>query len=281
MIKTLYALILVGLSLAGYAQDTLYIFKAGNLVFKTSMTSVDSMGFKPITFDSLFVYKTGVVSYSTGLASIDSITFTQPKLSQGILTDLEGNLYPTVTIGTQTWMAENLRATKYNDGTAIYLEKSAANWQDNFNNYTRKPMMCWYNNDQATSASKYGAIYNWYAVNTKKLCPKGWHVPSDDEWTTLADYLDKSTAGIQMKSTTGWDNAGNGTNSSAFNGVPASNRSTNGQYQYTVGKFAEWWSSTPYNVYYAWSWGISYDVNSVNHYGVWQENGFSVRCIKD
>ena len=98
--------------------------------------------------------------------------------------DIDGNVYHTVTIGTQVWMVENLKTTRYNDGTAIPLVTDGTAWAA-----LTTPGYCWYNNDSATYKNTYGALYNWYAVNTGKLAPTGWHVPTDSEWTVLTTYL--------------------------------------------------------------------------------------------
>ena len=100
------------------------------------------------------------------------------------ITDKDGNVYTSVTIGTQVWMKENLKTTKYNDGTAIPLVTDGAAWES-----LTTPGYCWYNNDAATYKATYGALYNRYTANSGKLCPAGWHVPADSEWTTLTDYL--------------------------------------------------------------------------------------------
>lgn len=149
------------------AQDTLVVMKAGHAVYKRAVTEVDSIIFKP----------------------------------SKTVTDISGNIYPFVTIGTQVWMGENLRVEKYNDGTPIPFVTDNAVWAANFTNKTKLPMMAWYNNDKAThTANKNGALYNWYAVDTKKLCPTGWHVPTDAEWTTLTTYLGGETgAGLKLK----------------------------------------------------------------------------------
>ena len=100
------------------------------------------------------------------------------------VTDIDGNVYTTVTIGTQTWTVENLRVTRYNDGTAIPHVKDSSAW---FN--LTSPGYCYYSNDSASNAFKYGALYNWHAVGTGKLAPAGWHVPTVEEWTELENYL--------------------------------------------------------------------------------------------
>ena len=100
------------------------------------------------------------------------------------INDIDGNAYNKVTIGRQTWLVENLRTTKYNDGTLIPLVQDNTAWSNLIT-----PGYCWFDNDEVANKNPYGALYNWYAVNTGKLCPSGWHVPTDTEWTTLIDNL--------------------------------------------------------------------------------------------
>ena len=114
------------------------------------------------------------------------------------VTDIDGNAYHTVAIGTQVWMVENLKTTRYNDGTAIPLVTDSAVW----GNLTSTPGYCWYNNDMSMYKNLYGALYNWYAVSTEKLAPEGWHVPTNSEWGVLINYLGGDTsAGGAMKET--------------------------------------------------------------------------------
>ncbi|MBK8505294.1 MAG: fibrobacter succinogenes major paralogous domain-containing protein [Saprospiraceae bacterium] len=112
----------------------------------------------------------------------------------GTVTDIDGNTYQTSRIGDQEWMVENLRVTKYNDNTAIDQITNNATWSG-----LSTAAWCWYDNDNSYEVP-YGKLYNWYAVNSTKLCPTGWHVPSDAEWTTMTDHLGgSSTAGGKMK----------------------------------------------------------------------------------
>jgi uncharacterized protein (TIGR02145 family) len=105
------------------------------------------------------------------------------RLQAQTVKDIDGNVYKTVTIGKQVWMAENLKTAKYNDGKTIPLVTDNTEWSN-----LSAPAYCWYNNDIANK-EVYGALYNWYTVNTNKVCPKGWHIPIDAEWTTLTTYL--------------------------------------------------------------------------------------------
>ena len=142
--------------------------------------------------------------------------------TQGV-TDYDGNHYSSVLIGSQIWMAENLKTIKYNDGTAIPLVTDATEWS----NLTTHGY-CWYNNDEATYGDTYGALYNWYTVETGNLCPTGWHVPTDAEWTELIDYLGgESVAGGKLKETgtTHWNSPNPGaTNETGFTTLPGGYR---------------------------------------------------------
>ncbi len=117
-------------------------------------------------------------SAGTGYGSQLSVT------TPGAVTYVDGNVYNIVIIGTHVWMKENLKTTKYNDGSNIPLVIDSTTWVN-----LTTPGYCWYNNDATSHKNTYGALYNWYAVNTGKLCPAGWYVPSDTEWQTLMNYL--------------------------------------------------------------------------------------------
>lgn len=197
------------------------------------------------------------------------------------VTDIDGNVYHTVTIGTQVWLAENLKTTKFNDGSSIpLLTKNAAGTD------LTTPEYWWYNNDSATYDNPYGKLYNWYAVNDgRDLCPTGWHVPTDAEWTTLTDYLGGlSVAGGKLKETgfIHWSNGNVGaTNESGFTALPGGDRDINGSFN-RIGLNGRWWSSSMYgSTGKAW-----YREMGGNHAGVIQANsspddGYSVRCIGD
>ncbi|MBU6159398.1 MAG: hypothetical protein KGP35_10285 [Bacteroidetes bacterium] len=206
------------------------------------------------------------------------------------VTDASNNTYPTVTIGTQVWMAENLRTTKYRDGSNIPVVTDNTQWANNFNTGATSPMMCWYNNDQATyTANKFGALYNWYAINpatngNKNVCPTGWHMPTDAEWTTLTTFLGgESVAGGKMKSTGTqyWRSPNTGaTNSSGWSGFPGGGRLNNGSF-FTIGSNGLWWSSTELNTNYAWYRYLSYGNGGVSRNYYNKAYGSSVRCLRD
>src|ERR1035437_524072 len=212
------------------------------------------------------LYKGVSGNYSTIVTDVPTGTKTT-NFNFAACTDADGNSYKVVTIGNQTWMAENLKTTQYNDGTAIPLVTDNTAWYNNWST----PAYCWYNNDAATYKNKYGALYNWYTVNTGKLAPKGWHVPTDAEWTTLENYLltngynyDGSTSGDyyakSLAATTDWaTDSGTGTigndvtknNRTGFSALPGGYRGFNGTFS-LVGSYGSWWSSTEDGTNDAW-----------------------------
>jgi uncharacterized protein (TIGR02145 family) len=248
--------------------------------------------------DTMYVMKAGVVinKQSIKLADVDSIIFYNPMINT--VTDIDGNVYKTIKIGTQTWMADNLKTTKYNDGTAIPIVTDNTAWKN-----LSAPAYCWYNND-ATTNNTYGALYNWYTVNTAKLAPAGWHVPTDAEWTILENYLmangynyDVTTSGNKYAkslavSNVGWSPSkstgavGNEDyptkfNTTGFSALPSGNRSSNGTFYY-AGFTCGWWSTTETGATFAWNRWLYYDYSSVKNSGSNEKvNGFSVRCLKD
>jgi uncharacterized protein (TIGR02145 family) len=198
------------------------------------------------------------------------------------ITDKDGNVYTSVTIGTQVWMVENLKTTKLNDGTEITPGIDNTYWQSNY----KLPSYCWCNDD-ITNKTPYGALYNLYAVNTGKLCPTGWHVPTDAEWHQLVLFLDPNAtqgedesliAGAKLKEsgTAHWTSPNTGaTNESGFTALPGGYRAPNG--------FALKGS----NGYY-WTFGdmtimrLLYNgTNLVTRTWEYSEMGHSVRCLKD
>lgn len=192
----------------------------------------------------------------------------------GKVSDVDGNEYATVTIGSQVWMSENLRTTKYNDGTPI------PNVTDTTWNSLKTGAYSWYSNDAASYKASFGALYNWPTVQTGKLCPTGWHVPSDKEWRILTDNQGGDmTAGIAMKAESGWGKTGNGTNASGFNAIPSGYRNNKGVFG-AKGLNAYWWSSSPSgeNAYYCVL--FSGDATANKYIGR-SQSGFSIRCIQN
>lgn len=184
-----------------------------------------------------------------------------------------------VTIGTQVWITKNLNVDKFRNGDPIPQLKLTEDWEKALLN--EQPGWCYYDNDPA-NGEKYGKLYNWYAVNDPRgLAPKGWHVPSDEEWSVLTDYLGgEDGAGTKMKSKSGWEQNGNGTNESGFSGLPGGLRNYNGPFN-SIGRFGLWWSSMQENTYSAWFRYLYYDSGLVLSYYYDKEKGLSVRCLRD
>jgi len=201
-------------------------------------------------------------------------SFTTAK-GEKIIQDKDGNIYHSITIGTQTWMVENLITTKYNDGTTIPNVTDNTTWY----NLTTGGY-CDYNNVTAYG-TKYGHLYNWNAVNTDKLAPTGWHVPTYDEWFILINYLGGYTvAGGKLKSLTYWTSPNIGaTNSTSFTGYPGGIKGTSGFFQASSGGY--WWSSSAYSDTMGWLIFMRYDNAQCLGNRVEKYSGLSVRCIKD
>jgi uncharacterized protein (TIGR02145 family) len=213
----------------------------------------------------------------SGLIIIYSFFITCKKSDPPLPILNTGEVFKTVKIGTQTWMAENLCATKYNDGTMIPLVTDDAAWSN-----LATPGFCWYNNDSTRYKNIFGAVYNWYTVNTGKLCPKGWHMPIDEEWSTLTTYLGgESIAGAKLKQagTQYWYPNPGVTNETGFTALPAGWRYFDGEYGQGLSSF--WWSSTESSATQAWARGMYNDWKSVGRVARDKRNGSSVRCIKD
>lgn len=191
----------------------------------------------------------------------------------GTITDIDGNVYNTVTIGTQVWMKENLKSTHYNDGTAIPTGLSDVAWQN-----TTSGAYAIYE-DNPVNNTLYGKLYNWYAVNTGKLAPIGWHVPTQAEWDILINYLGgENDAGQKMKATTLWMPSlpdRTGTNASGFSGLPGGDKYIDGSY-YALEASGWWWSAGN-----AWRQTLGYDNGNTYGFIVNENQGFSVRCIKN
>jgi uncharacterized protein (TIGR02145 family) len=201
--------------------------------------------------------------------------------------DADGNIYHTVYIGTQIWMAENLKTTKFNDSSKIALVTSNNTWIT-----TKSPAYCWYNNDTANKAL-YGALYNWYAVGTKKLCLSGWHVPDHDEYKALEIYLGMTQIqadtwgwrgtdqGTKLKNTYGWKDGGNGTNSSRFSALAGGYRWAETGAFFDLGMLSYWWTSSENNATEGLYRRLDYNQSMVYSQGVKKQGGKYIRCIKN
>lgn len=201
----------------------------------------------------------------------------------GTAKDIEGNPYLTVNIGLQTWMVENLRTTRYNDSTLIPLNTNLSQWTS-----LTTPYYCWYNNDSLTYSNiNYGALYNYYTVSTGKLCPTGWHVPSDAEWNTLVNFLGGSTTSTGDKlreiGQAHWPNNPTSTNnSSGFTALPSgclrADPTNPPNIFQDVAITAYWWTSTIFSLPYAYGFMLNNTPSETEQLPTY---GFSVRCVKN
>lgn len=218
-------------------------------------------------------YATNIIGTTYG----NQVNFTTLlDLPSGTVTDIEGNVYHTLTIGTQVWMLENLKTTKLNDGTSIPNISNDSIWTSLIT-----PGYCWYDNT-ISYKNPYGALYNWYTVNSGKLAPVGWHIPTDAEWTILINYLGgEKIAGnkLKEKGSAHWESSNTGaTNETGFTALPGGYRSNKFTY---IGSFSIWWSSTEYYTTGAMyrniisSGGVVYGDRYSKYYGL------NVRCVKD
>ena len=199
--------------------------------------------------------------------------------STGTVTDKDGNVYKTVTIGNQIWMAENLKTTKFRNGDPIPNVSANNGWST-----LTSGAFCWYNNDGSNKAG-YGALYNWYAVNDpRNIAPVGWHIPSDEEWTALANFLQgRSQAGGKLKATgtTHWSDPNSGaTNSSGFSALPGGYRTKDGVFQ-NLSFCSTWWATTEYTQSVAWYRYVDYGTSSIYSVSIYKKSGLSTRCVKD
>ncbi|HOY38846.1 MAG: fibrobacter succinogenes major paralogous domain-containing protein [Bacteroidales bacterium] len=228
-------------------------------------------------------------SLGTGYGEEYSFT-TLPSPTAGTVTDIQGNTYTTDVFGTQVWMTQNLRTIRYNDNTDVPIITDDAQWSN-----LSTGGFSVFNNDIDNYYGLYGALYNWYAVQTGKLCPSGWHVPTDDEWKTLEMNLGMSqteadgsgtrgtTEGGEMKESglENWAYPNTGaTNESNFTGLPAGIRRVNGVYaeNRTAGYF---WSATDGGELNAWARLLSNSNSNVSRGQYYKQFGMSVRCVQD
>jgi uncharacterized protein (TIGR02145 family) len=211
------------------------------------------------------------------------------------ITDIDGNIYNIVKIGNQLWTKNNFHTTKFNDGSIIQLVTDETEWQNQ-----NAPGLCWYDNN-IENKNTYGALYNWFAIDTQQLAPKGWHVPTEAEWKILENYLitnghnwDGTRTGNKIAKSlatqTGWgketDDLGNidnnqiKNNSSGFSGLAGGSRGSDGEFKY-MGWYGQWWSSTVYSFSEAFARNLfcgeaTFNCDFYNKHG-----GFSVRLLKD
>ena len=219
-----------------------------------------------------------------------------PNLTYGTMTDIEGNVYHTITIGSQTWMAENLIVTKYRNGESIPSVTTNANW-----NALTSGAQCAYNNNlEINSIRKFGRLYNFYAVSdTRNLAPTGWHIATDAEWTTLISYVStnlgtSSSVAKAQAAASDWTESSLAdaigyldqntytllNNSSGFGALPSGIRGDYGAFNY-VTDYCGWWTSNANDNTTAWFRSMSYYSATTGKNSYNKHYGLSVRCVKD
>ncbi len=209
------------------------------------------------------------------------------------VTDIDGNIYQTVTIGNQTWLAENLKVTHYRDGTAITNVADNAEWAT-----LTTEAYCIYNNNASNQLETYGVLYNWYVVaDGRNLAPEGWHVPTDGEWKELEMELGMSTSEADDTGWRGtnegsklarnadlWDDGDLKTNSEfgalGFNALPGGERNGSGPF-FTIGSTAYFWSATESSSSSAWNRLLHSYYSEVARFDNGKRFGFSVRLLRD
>ena len=208
------------------------------------------------------------------------------------VTDIDGNVYNTVTINGQVWMKENLATSRYQDGTPIPLVSNATSWFNQLSQGAR----CFFFNDSALTAPDYGTLYNWNAVsNPLNVCPLGWHVPSDAEWNAMTIFLDP-TVNPNFQGTTGtgadignqlkevgqahWDVGNGGTNSSGFSARGAGYRKSAGTFEYLTA-FTYFWTSTYGQQSKAWIRSLNFNDPTISRFILDKLYGASIRCVQD
>jgi uncharacterized protein (TIGR02145 family) len=239
----------------------------------------------------LMQYNEGDRLKFTGISGNNSTIITDVPSSDKVMEfgfhqcrDANGYNYPVVAIGSQVWMAENLKTTMYNDSISVPLVEDSMAWAAL--DFTNSPGYCWYDNDSVRYGNTYGALYNAWAVNTGKLCPAGWHVPSSNEWLELCLFLDPGaimgvvslTAGGKLKETgtEHWQSPNEGaTNETGFSALPGGNRFIDGSFT-GIGRYGYWSADNGYSFHY-----MEFHSGVVDFTEGRTENGHSVRCIKN
>lgn len=263
-----------------YRSFSLNDYKGKNILIKTEPQYGNTTGFELENY--IQEYSQDGTDFEPlhdiGNTTTGNISFNS-NLNYGSIDDVDGNTYKTIQIGGQEWMAQNLATTKYNDGTSIPLITDPTIWSN-----LSTPGYCFYENDAAIYADTYGVLYNWYAANTNKLCPTGWHVPTDSEWTTLVTYLGgQSVAGLKLKEqgTLHWNTPNIGTNETGFTALPGGQRVGDYPDFFYLGKLGDFWSGTESSTIDAWFRRIAYLDSGVLRSEAGKKSGFSVRCLKD
>jgi len=261
---------------------------AGGGFVEIGTVSTDVQEFTDSGLTTYAIYSYRIRAFTASNNSDYSVVITTISCAS-CMVDIDGNIYETIQIGNQIWMAENLRVTHYRDGTQITHETDNTAWSE-----LSTEAYCIYDNNASNEIDTYGAMYNWYAVNgdtdgdgvrDKEIAPVGWHVPIDTEWTELETYLSNNghsgSEGTALKSTMGWHLSGNGTDFYGYTAMSGGIR-YNGYGDYDgMGKYGYLWSATEYNNGSVWYRSLSYNDSGVYRgYGS-KRNGIAIRCVRD
>jgi len=199
------------------------------------------------------------------------------KIQAQTVEDIDNNVYNTVTIGNQIWMKENLKTSRFNDNSNITLVTDNTTWSG-----LSTPGYCFYNNDPGTYKDTYGALYNWYAASAGNICPSGWFIPTDSDWTVLSTFLGtESVAGGKMKEAglDHWISPNSGaTNESGFTALPGGYRDVNSSFSSNTSN-GRFWSSTGIDNTIAWGRTVFYDSYNLSKSVRDKKFGLSVRCL--
>jgi uncharacterized protein (TIGR02145 family) len=295
--KKIFISFLLLIHIIGQAQISQKI-NLSDTAFTNQIYDIDSIWFNTFSNQMKVIIPGQECSTSYNLGDIANVTFTgspnpaishtcgaanvhKDGLSYGSMTDQQGNVYKTIVIGGKEWMAENLRTSIYRTGDSIPKVMDVQFWQG-----LTSGAWVHYDNNAAYDCP-FGKLYNWYAVtDSRNICPAGWHVPSDAEWTTLEDSLGgRQVAGTKMKSLPirYWQCPNEfSTNSSGFSGLPGGGRIIFGGF-YQYGFKGWWWTSSQLDQNLGFNRTLDYNTNSVfkNEMGSDKKHGFNVRCIKD
>ena len=231
--------------------------------------------------DSMYVMKSGKIVGYYKVSEVDSIIFYKPIMLNEPITDIEGNVYNTVTIGAQVWMKENLKTSKYNNGDNILTTPTGNT--DISGEINTKYQWVYFSNSYYLE--NYGRLYTWYAAtDNRNICPSGWHLPTDAEWTTLSKFLGGDSVAANKLKETGTDHwkltNTDVTNETEFSAGPGGNRSTTGEHQ-NAGDYGFWWTSSESSSVDAWCRYMYSDSKIVGRGENYKMNAFSVRCVKD
>jgi uncharacterized protein (TIGR02145 family) len=199
--------------------------------------------------------------------------------SSTTVTDIDGNVYNTIKIGTQCWMQQNLKTTHYRDGSAIIEMEDSASWANAYG----VGAWCYFEGNSSYN-NTFGKLYNWYAAtNPRQLCPAGWHIPTDSDFQKLSDYLggnSVSASHMELISSL-WQAPNNGAdNSSGFSALPGGEREGYGSFD-DFSIRAYFWTSTPYNSVFSWNRGVYTDDSICYHFFDINTAGHSIRCVGD